>query len=339
MTNAARLYEESIVIDGCFCKFHQPVPDVPDLFLDHLVASGVTAVNNNLIADSHPMSAQSALMAAYDISAMVDVFPEKLLQVRTVADLKEAKETGRLGIILGTQGLAAIGTDMRYIWVLKELGVRIMQLTYNEKNALGSGCREPHDGGLTRFGQQAIEWINRLGIVLDLSHVGETTSIEAIEFCEAPPIFSHASVRKLCNNPRNLTDEQIKAVAKKDGVIGVCPHSVFVEKARKERPTLDDYVDHIKYIVDLVGIQHVGVGTDNFQYKTDFAELGRVKFERTCRNFFGGYGLEEKHVAGFSKWSDWPNLAEGLLERGFSENDTRLILGENFLRVFRAVWG
>jgi len=341
MTDIQQLHKESIIIDGLFCHFEQPIPpttEIPDMWLDHMLASGVTALNYSLIADANPMSMQSALLTIYEESVMLDAFPDKILHVKSVADLKLAKETKRLGIIFGTQGLAAVGTEMRYIWILHKLGVRIMQLTYNERSALGCGCMEPNDSGLTRFGQQAIECMNRLGIVLDLSHVGERTSLEAIEHSNDPAIFSHAGVRSLCDNPRNLTDEQIKAVAKKGGVIGVCSHSVFVEKARGKRPTLDDYLDHIDYIIDLVGIDHVGVGTDNFQYGTAFAKIGRMKFERTNPSFFGGYGLEDKHALGFSKWAEWPNLTKGLIGRGFSESDTKLVLGGNFLRVFGGVW-
>jgi membrane dipeptidase len=291
-----------------------------------------------VIADSFPVTSEAALMKLYDASLVFDLMPEKAILVRSAADLHTAKRTGRLGIILGTQGLACIGNNTRLIWVLYSLGIRHIQITYNERNALGCGCREPNDDGLTRFGQQVIEEMNRLGIVLDLSHGGLKTSLDAIEYSSQPSIFSHASVKALCDNPRNLTDEQIKAVAKKGGVVGLCPHSVFVEKERGKRPTVGDFIDHIDYIAQMVGIDHVGVGTDNLQYATHYTKLHNGGFSRTYPTFFGGYGLEEKHAKGFSQWSEWPNLTRQLMERGYSEKDTQKVLGGNFLRVFEKVW-
>lgn len=339
--NSDIVHSESVIIDGLFTHFEAPIPpteQIPDMMLDHILDSGVTAVNHSVLGDPFPMTPEEALMALYSESLVFEVFPQKVMQIRTTADIETAKKTGKLGIIFGAQGLASVGANMRYIWIFHRLGVRIMQLTYNEQNTLGSGCREPHDTGLTRFGQEAIETMNWLGIVLDLSHVGVRTSLEAIEYCRTPSIFSHSSVRALCEHPRNLTDEQIKAVSKKGGVIGLCPHSIFVETARGKRPSLDDYLDHIDYVVDLVGIDHAGVGTDNFQYDSYYSRLGRFAFDRVYPGFAGGYGLDEKHAEGFSKWTDWRNLTKALLARGYSEQDTKKILGGNFLRVFQQVW-
>ncbi|MDD5263609.1 MAG: membrane dipeptidase [Candidatus Bipolaricaulis sp.] len=339
--DALRIHGESLIIDGSFCRIHSPVPptaETPDMLFEHIANSGVTAFNHTVIGDEFPTSFEGALMHVYEDSVMFDAFPERVMLVRGVADLEEAKRTGKVGVIFGTQGLEAVGKDMRRLWVLYSLGVRVMQLTYNEQNALGSGCRQPRDGGLTRSGQQAIEWMNRLGVVLDLSHVGRLTSVEAMMHTEQPPIVSHAGVQKLCDHPRNLTDEQITLLAKKDGVLGLCPHSVFVETSRRTRPTLSTFIDQIDYVASLVGVRHIGIGTDNFTYDTYFGRLGNYKFERTYPGFFGGYGIDEKHVRGFSRWSDWINLTEALLERGYSEEDARGILGGNFLRVFTKVW-
>lgn len=338
---ATKVHSESIIIDGMYCKFRQPIPpsrDIPDMMLDHILASGVTAVNDSIAMDIFPFTMEEVLMNLYEESILFGAFPERILKVQTAEDIRRAKAEGKLGLILSTQGLASIGTNMRNIWVLYSLGVRIMQLTYNEQSALGCGCREPHDTGLTRFGQFAIEQMNRLGIVLDLSHAGRRTSLDAIEHSSSPPIFSHASVLALCNHPRNLSDEQIRAVAAKAGVVGVCPHSVFVEKAKGTRPSLDDYVDHIDHIAQLVGVDHVGIGTDHFQYDTYFSRLERTRFEQTYPGFYAPYGPEEKHVSGFSKWTEWPNVTAALLNRGFSTEDARKVLGGNFMRVFEQVW-
>ncbi len=341
--DAATIHRESIIIDGLFFQIGTPIPpdlgtDASDLMLDHISASGVTAFNHSVIFDASPMDADEALMSIHQITGIFDAFSDRIAPVRSVDDLHAIKKAGKVGMILGTQGLACLGTNMRYIWVLHQLGIRIMQLTYNERNALGSGCMEPTDDGLTRFGQQAIEEMNRLGIVLDLSHGGHRTSLEAIEHSIKSSTFTHVGVRALREHPRNVTDEQIRAVAKSGGVVGLCPHSIMVEKERGKHPTVDDYLDHIDYVVQLVGIDHAGVGTDNFQYDTFYSRWRRTLFEQTFPTFFGGYGMHQKHAEGFRTWSDWPNLTAKLLERGYNEDEVQKILGGNFARVFREVW-
>lgn len=342
--DARDVHRESIIVDGLFFQLGTPVPPSADgagadLMLDHVAASGVTAFNHSVVFDASPMDADEALMCIHRDSIIFEAFPDRVAPIRSVADLRAAKASGKVGIIFGTQGLACIGTNMRYVWILHALGIRIMQLTYNERNALGSGCMEPTDDGLTRFGQQAIDEMNRLGVVLDLSHGGHTTSLQAIEHSTMPPAFTHVGVRALRAHPRNVTDEQIRAVAAKGGIIGLCPHSIMVEKERGTRPTVEDFIDHIDYVVQLVGIDHAGIGTDNFQYDTFYSRWRRVQFEHTFPTFFGGYGMYEKHAAGFSAWPDWSNLTSRLLARGYSEEDTRKILGGNFVRVFDQVWG
>jgi membrane dipeptidase len=342
MNSVATSHEEAIIIDGLFCKLNSPIPptsDIGDMMFDHILASGVTAFNDSAIADSYPQTISGAAMKLYEEHLIVESVPDKALIVRTVEDIYEAKRTGRVGVILSTQGLACMGGDTRNLWLLHRLDVRIMQLTYNERNSLGCGCREPNDTGLSRVGQKAIEEINRLGVVVDLSHGGERTCLEAARYSTAPVIVSHAGVRALNPHPRNLTDELVSAVAETGGVIGLCPHSVFVEKERGKRPSINDFIDQIEYVADKTGVDHAGIGTDNFHYETHFTRVGRMSFERTFPGFFGGYGNEEKHAEGFSQWSDWPNLTSCLQRRGFSQADTIKVLGGNFLRVFKQVWG
>lgn len=339
--SAAEVHQEAVIIDGLFCKLYAPItptPDIPDLMFDHILASGVTAFSDSAVADSFPYEMPGAMKRLYEEQGIVDSVPEKALIVRKVDDIVEAKRSGRVGVILSTQGLHAIGDDTRNLWVLQKLDIRIAQLTYNERTPIGCGCKEPNDTGLTRVGQKTVEELNRLGVVVDLSHGGPRTSLDAARHSRAPVIVSHASVRKLNPHPRNLDDELIDTVAGTGGVIGLCPHSIFVEKARGQRPTVDDFIDHIEYIAERVGIDHVGIGTDNFQYDNHYSTVGRASFERTYPGFFGGYGPLEKHAAGFSKWSDWPNLTASLLRRGYSEEDTKKILGANFMRVFEQVW-
>lgn len=335
------VHADSIIIDGLFCKLYSPIPPqggIEDLMFDHILASGVTAFCDSIVADAFPQSMPEAMMNLYQEHAIVDAFPEKALVVRGVEDIVEAKRTGRVGVVLSTQGLACIGEDTRNLWVLHSLGVRIMQITYNERNAIGCGCMEPNDTGLTRVGQKVVEEMNRLGAVVDLAHVGQRTALEAARHSKAPVIVSHAGVKKLNPHRRNVTDELIDVVAATGGVIGLCPHSIMVEKERGVWPTVDDFIDHIAYVAERAGIDHAAIGTDNFQYDTHYVRVSRAGFERTFPGFFGGYPEDQKHTKGFSKWSDWPNMTDSLLRRGFSVEDTRKVLGGNFMRVFGEVW-
>lgn len=335
------IHRDALIIDGLFCKLYAPIPPteaIPDLMFDHILASGVTAFSDSIVADGYPQTMQEAMTRLYDEHAVVEAFPDKALIVRGVDDIYEAKRSGRVGVILSTQGLACVGEDTRNLWVLKNLDVKIMQITYNERSAIGCGCRESFDTGLTRVGQKVVEEMNRLGVVVDLSHVGERTAMDAAKHSTAPVIVSHAGVRALNPHVRNVTDELIDAVGSTGGVIGLCPHSIMVERERGVWPSVDDFIDQIQYVVDRIGIDHAGIGTDNFQYDTHYTRVSRSGFERTYPGFFGGYPEDQKHARGFSKWSDWPNMTGSLLRRGFSRQDTEKILGGNFLRVFGEVW-
>lgn len=341
MDTTSAIHRDALVIDGLFCKLYSPIPPtdtVQDLMFDHILASGVTAFSDSIVADGYPQTMQEAMMRLYEEHAVVEAFPEKALIVQSADDIYEAKRSGRVGVILSTQGLACIGEDTRNLWVLKNLDVKIMQITYNERCAIGCGCREPNDTGLTRVGQKTVEEMNRLGVVVDLSHVGERTAMDAARHSKAPVIVSHAGVRTLNPHSRNIKDELIDVVAATGGVIGLCPHSIMVEKERGVWPSVDDFIDHIQYVVDRVGIDHAAIGTDNFQYDTHYTRVSRAGFERTYPGFFGGYPEDQKHAQGFSKWSDWPNMTASLLGRGFSRQDTEKVLGGNFLRVFGEVW-
>src|SRR5699024_9235401 len=275
----------------------------------------------------------------YNFWLLEETFSERVLIVHNYGDLVKAKKENKLGIILSLQGADSIEHDLRYVTLLHKLGVRIIQITYNQRNNLGDGVFEPNDLGLTRFGQQAIYEMNRLGIVVDLSHVGHKTSLDAIETSTDPVIFSHSNVKKLCDNPRNLSDEQIKAATEKGGIIGLCPHSVFCIKDNSSRPTVDDFIDHIEYVMNLTGKDdHVGIGTDRWMRPTMGYEIVRKEFEQTLPGFFGSFSGNEKQVKGFNYYDEWENLIETLLKRNFTNNQISKILGGNLSRLFQQIW-
>lgn len=274
--------------------------------------------------------------------AYMDAHAADLLLVTRPEHMEQAKAEGRLGVIFQFQNSLPVERDLSLLTLYHRLGVRMIQITYNQKNFVGDGCEERTDAGLSHFGIQMIREMNRLGIIVDVSHTGVRTTLEAIEMSETPAIFSHSNVRNVHDSMRNLTDEQIRAVARAGGVIGVVGFPAFV--SRSARPTIADLIRHVRYIVDLVGVDHLGVGLDYFD------KMAGVCSDEEARAFYDA-------VMADGRWSpeSYPpppwyypqeiatpallqNFTRALLQDGFSADEVVKIMGGNFLRVCRAVW-
>ncbi len=231
--------------------------------------------------------------------------------------------------MLHAQGLGAIGADAGLLECYAALGLRVAQLTYNYRNQLADGCLEPADGGLSVAGRAAVRQLNALRIVPDISHTGAASSREIINLSGQPVIASHSNARAVCDSPRNLTDDLIRAVASTGGVIGLCAFPSFVSHGR---PDVGDLARHALHIADLVGPQHAGMGLD-------FADEDEDDYDF--------YGYDERYYprppwtrpAGIETHAGVPSLRAALLTAGFSAPEADGILGENFLRVFDQSWG
>ena len=266
-----------------------------------------------------------------------------LVLVRSAADIERAKANGQFGIIFHFQSTTPIEDDLNLVDIFKDLGVGMIQLTYNTKNRVGDGAEERTNAGLSRFGVKLIERFNEARVVVDCSHTGEQTTLEAIEHSSAPVVFSHANVKALRPSRRTITDEQIKAVAETGGLVGIVGYPAFVSDS--SRPTLDEFIAHIDYVVNLAGIDHVGLGIDYYQGQAGVASSQTA--EAMYRNLVdsGRWNPESyppppyHYPAGIETPRTLPNLTRRLLERGYSEPDTKKIIGGNWLRVFRDVWG
>lgn len=258
---------------------------------------------------------------------------ERAVLIRTVEDIERAHANKQVGFIFGFQSPTPIDIEF-YRWtIFYQLGLRICQLAYMEGNLMADGCFEPGNKGLTLYGLQAVQEMNRLGIVVDLSHVGERSSLEAMEHSKKPCIFSHSNAKSLTPAARNITDEQMKLCASRGGVVGISPLSTMTYKELGVQPTMSDYLDHIEYAVKLIGIDHVGFGSDVWENSSKFA------WESSTKLFYDMPWVYETVVnRDYHKVGDVKNLIEGLVSRGFSEDDIKKILGANFLRVFREVW-
>lgn len=320
-----RVHSSSIVIDGLAGSA---------MNFEALLAGGVTACNVTL-ATSAPRHALDVMKAGLVYWDMSRVFDGKVVVVRSTRDIVDAKAHGKLGIILGTQGANCLEDDLDVASIFHLFGIRIMQLTYSERNSIGFGCFEAVDQGLTYFGTQVVRELNRLGVLIDLSHAGERTALEAVGATTRPVILSHSNPRAICENPRNVSDRLIRAVAGTGGVIGISTYSNFINDRRW--PTLSDYSEHVAYVADLVGIDHVGIGTDLFEGRSRL-EFERAAFWRYSDTVRPYTSLETRHAEGFDGARSVPLLTKALLTRGFDESDVVKIVGANFLRVFEDVW-
>jgi len=230
-------------------------------------------------------------------------------QARTANDLKKNKAEGKKSIFVGIENGYGIGKDIENIKYLAELGVKYITLSHNENNDIcDANSRKPEHNGLSEFGKKVVREMNRYGIIVDISHTSEKSSFDALAVSKYPIIASHSSAKALCDHPRNLSDELIKAIAKKGGVVQICLYHEFLTKTGTA--SVKDAVDHIDYIVQLVGINYVGVGSD----------------------FDGGGGIKGLQNAG-----DYLQITMELIRRGYSDFDIAKILGGNLMRVLEAV--
>jgi len=226
--------------------------------------------------------------------------------VTTKRSLSEAIKDGKLGVVLAIENSDAVEGSLNVLRMLFKLGVRSIGLTHNPRSLAADGVGESRTGGgLTTFGVQLIEEMNRLGIIVDLAHISEKGFWDALEVSRKPVIVSHGNCKALCNHRRNLTDEQLRGLASKGGVIGVTFVPAFIDE---KAPSLSRLLDHIDHIVEVAGIDHVGLGSD-----------------------FDGGGTLLRDV------TELPKITRGLLERGYEEGEVKKILGENFQRVLLEV--
>lgn len=319
------LHQEALYLDAAVPLV---TPRTLKNYLPDLRRGGVDAILTTVSSLENCRYAVGAL-AQWHHLAHSGQFPIRL--ATTVADFREAKRNGELAVGLHFQGGNPIESDLDLIDAFHALGVRVVQLTYNARNFIGDGCLEEGNAGLSQFGHKVVRRLEDRRIVVDVSHVGERTSLDAIAAASAPVVATHANARAICDSPRNLSDEQIRAIAASGGVIGLCGFPAFVSSDAP--PTLDQLLDHADYISHLVGPQHLGLGLDfAVEDEGDYEYYGYDPRYYPIPPWIWPTGLD-----GFFR--DAPNITAGLKRRGYSDDEVRGILGENFLRVFEQVWG
>jgi membrane dipeptidase len=260
-----------------------------------------------------------------------------LMQVHSAADIRRAKEAKKVGIILGWQNTYALEQNIDHMYLFRDLGVRVMQLTYNTQNLVGSGCWESRDSGLSDYGRDVIDRMNDLGILVDLSHVGEQTSRDAIAHSKQPVAITHCFPAALKQHPRNKSDEMLKLVAGKGGFVGVVAYTPFMPKG--DDSTVEDVLDGFEHVLGVVGEDQVGIGTDFTQgYGVEFFQYLRAD-KGTGRPLTAGMAKRPDNPKGMDGPKDYVTLTEAMMKRGWSEKRIRKVLGENWLAFLGQVWG
>ena len=264
-----------------------------------------------------------------------DAEADIITQAYTTADIRAAKAAGKTAIALGFQNVSAFEDQIGYIRLFKELGVGIVQMAYNTQNLIGSGCYESHDGGLSDFGREAVAEMNRVGIMCDLSHVGAKTSQDVIDVSEKPVCYSHIAPAGLKDHPRNKTDAQIRTIVEKGGFVGATMFPPFLKRGTDS--TVDDYVEAMDYIINIAGEDAVGYGTDFTQgYDRPFFEW--ITMDKGYARKLTEFG-EILSLEGIGRIGETSNLTAAMERAGWREPRIRKVMGENWLRVLKDVWG
>ncbi len=337
MNPAKKIHEDAMIIDNA-CPMA-----VLDQFHDHFIKGGVTAVAATVGYGMANIGTFDFTMK--NLGKWFDKFrnPEKnLIHVTSRDDLHKAKKEGKLGIIFHFQGTTPFENDINTVELFYRMGVRVVQLSYNDKDLVGCGCAVETDTGLTKFGGEVISEMNRLGIVIDCAHTGFKTSLDAISASQSPVIISHGNAKSVCNNDRNCEDELIRAIAKNGGVIGFNGFPGFVSK--KNKPTLGDLLDHVDHMVKIAGVEHVCVGMDYFEYQAGATDDNTADVVYDFLLDSGAWNKKEypappwHYPQGIEMPDTFDNLTLGLYDRGYSEDEIKGILGMNIIRIFDRVW-
>jgi membrane dipeptidase len=329
---ARALQRRSVVVDALF------VPVLTPTLIARLRAGGVTTVHATVAIHENFRGLAERLFPWHRV---LDAHRDDVALVTSVADIRRVRAEDRIGVIFGVQNTTAVEDDVRLLRAVRDLGVRIVQLTYNERNLVGDGCAERVDAGLSDFGIELVREMNRLRLLVDVSHAAERTILDAAEVSAAPVVATHSNARARCDHPRNLSDAAIRAIAATGGVVGINAFPGFVSAKPGQDQTIADYLDHVEYVGDLVGRDRVAIGLDldeedtpKEQYLTPDGEpgVGRHRFKP-------GFLPPWPWIYPIRSVAHFPRIVEGLLGRGYSDDEVQGVIGENVLRVLTRVWG
>lgn len=334
-------YEDALVVDFLASPgyFNYPLdPPLDAAMVRNAVESGITAVN--LTVSQGDFEATVAKISRWEanIDRHLDVFS----RVRSVDDLLAAKRDGRFGIVYGFQDTVPVGSDLGRLEVFRDLGVKVVQLTYNVRNLVGDGCLEPGNAGLSNFGRDLVARMDDLGLLVDLSHCGQRTTTEGIRASANPVAITHSGCAAVAPHPRSKWDAELRAMAQGGGVVGIYLMP-FLSPGRA--PTVDDVVAHIEHAIQVCGEDHVGIGSDLSVTPID----GSEEYWRRHREFVAGRierGIAAPAedpdvlftVADLNSHRRMELIADALAARGHSSGRIEKVLGANWVRLFGEVW-
>ncbi len=326
-----------IFVDGCMQIW-------PDADFSRAHRHGVTAYGVTAWMPHAPV--EEALEGIMYWHLVCRRYPQ-LAIARSVDDIRSAKPEQRATLLLAAQCGNFMGRKLHRIEAFYHLGLRMLIFAYNASNQLAAGCLDVDDSGLTRLGRLAVAECNRVGLLLDGSHLGKRSSLEMVDQSQAPVVFSHSGAKAIVDNPRNIDDEQILACAHRGGVIGVVRWGPLCLKAQGQGwPSVDDFIDHIDHVTQLTGSsQHVGVGTDMSlgtypDHEHDpWGDPGypsaSARYDQVVTSDIRS---PRRALREFHDYAQIGAVIERLSQRGYDEADIGNILGENFLRVCAQVW-
>jgi membrane dipeptidase len=335
---ARSLYSRALILD-CNCAPPLGELPLPQSDLDLVRGSGINVIKLSLGGINDDFAHTVAMIG--QTQQLIEVHPAYFTQVRVAGDMARAKRENKLGIILSFESTEMLGGALSSLAVFRDLGVRVMQLSYNRKSPFAAGVMEPNGGGLTALGRDAVREMNRLGIAVDLSHANAATTADVLSLSVKPPLMTHAGCAAVYAHPRSKSDEQLRALASKGGVVGIFDLPYLA--ASPHQPTIDDYMAHLEHALKIAGEDHVGIGSDVGIEPFDTSPKGMAEFAKE---------VEQRRAAGLSApGEDRPTyvvglnvprrieiIADRLLQRGYSAAVTEKVVGGNFVRVFTQIW-
>jgi membrane dipeptidase len=341
-------YDRAVVIDalGGLGEFNPDAPDDAPLSargLNDARESGVTLINFTVNEPGNgPNKFMAAVKTIADLEHELSLHPDALMKVVRGRDIQTAKAGKRLGIVYGCQDTTMLEADLKNLKVFADLGVRIVQPTYNVRNIMGDGCIEKADGGLSKMGYDFIAEMNRLSLLLDLSHAGPRTIAEGIAASKSPMAITHTGCRALADLPRNTRDSELKALADRGGVAGM----YFMPFLRETgQPHAADLIRHIEHAVNVCGEDHVGLGTDGSLSGVPMTDAYLAFFKKEVEaRAKAGYGAPGESadvltvVPEYNEPLRFYKLANDLTARGWPDSRIDKLLGANFARLFAQVW-
>jgi membrane dipeptidase len=341
-------YDRAIVIDalGGLGEFNPDAPEDAPLSARALAdarGSGVTVINFTINeVGNGPNKFMAAVKNIAGVEHELTLHPDALVKILRGADIQAAKTSKRLGIVYGCQDTTMLEGDLKNLSVFKDLGVRIVQPTYNVRNLMGDGCIEKADGGLSKMGYDFVAEMNRLNLLLDLSHAGPRTIAEGVAASKAPMAITHTGCRALVDLPRNTRDSELRALADRGGVVGI----YFMPFLRESgQPHAEDLIRHIEHAVNVCGEDHVGLGTDGSISGVPLTDAYRAYFRKDVearkKAGYGAPGESADVLTIVPEYNDplrFNRLANDLANRGWPNTRVDKLLGANFARLFAEVW-